>query len=286
MTSIPAKEQTNMITCTNEYTDLQKVVVVPPEYMEIQKAINETQRYYLKENIDRSKALRQHQQFVNVLKEAGIEVISLHPNKDLNEQVFTRDIGFTIGETLFVSNMGEAVRKPEKKTLLNWLEAFNYEYKDIFSDSIEGGDILLDGNDIWVGRSNRTTDEAIHTLKDHLPNYNICPITLNEEILHLDCVLNIVSSDTALIYKKAIDPISLKRLRKKYHLIEVSDDEQFNMGPNVLSIGGKQVISLPDNKQVNQQLREAGFTVMDVPFSEIIKSGGSFRCCTLPLIRG
>jgi N-dimethylarginine dimethylaminohydrolase len=285
MTSIPAKEQTNMINCNSEYDELQKVVVVPPEHMKIKEAINETQRHFLKENIDQSRALRQHQQFINVLKKAGIEVISLHPSQDLNEQVFTRDIGFTIGDTLYVSKMEEALRKPEKKVLINWLETNQYSYKDIFSDSIEGGDVLVDGQDIWVGRSNRTSDEAIHTLKDHLPTYNVMPITLDDEILHLDCVLNIVSPDTALIYSKAVDSISRKRLRKKYHLIEVSDEEQFNMGPNVLSIGRNQVISLPENRQVNKQLREAGFKVHEVPFSEIIKSGGSFRCSTLPLKR-
>ncbi|WP_404457500.1 dimethylarginine dimethylaminohydrolase family protein [Oceanobacillus kapialis] len=286
MTSTPAKEQTSMIYCNSEYDDLQKVIVVPPEHMEIKEAINETQRHFLKENIDQTKALRQHQNFVNGLKSADIDVISLHPKKDLNEQVFTRDIGFCIGDTLYISNMEETLRSPETQVLINWLEKNNYKYQQSFSSSIEGGDVLIDEGDIFVGRSNRTSDEAIDTLKSHLPTYNIMPITLDEEILHLDCVLNIISRDTALIYSKAIDAASLKLLRKKYDLIEVTDKEQFNMGPNVLSIGGNQVISLPENKQVNQKLKEAGFTVHEVPFSEIIKSGGSFRCCTLPLRRG
>jgi N-dimethylarginine dimethylaminohydrolase len=45
------------------------------------------------------------------------------------------------------------------------------------------------------------------------------------------------------------------------------------------------VFSLPCNKQVNQELRNRGYDIIEVDMTEIIKSGGSFRCCTLPLKR-
>jgi N-dimethylarginine dimethylaminohydrolase len=57
------------------------------------------------------------------------------------------------------------------------------------------------------------------------------------------------------------------------------------MGTNVLSIGDRKIISLPVNKNVNKQLRDRGYEVIEVDITEIIKSGGSFRCCTLPILR-
>ena len=57
------------------------------------------------------------------------------------------------------------------------------------------------------------------------------------------------------------------------------------MGTNVLSIGENRVFSLPTNHGVNEQLRQHGYQVLEVDFSEIIKSGGSFRCCSMPLLR-
>jgi N-dimethylarginine dimethylaminohydrolase len=54
----------------------------------------------------------------------------------------------------------------------------------------------------------------------------------------------------------------------------------------VLSIGNKKILSLPVNKQVNKQLRNRGFEVIEVDITERIKSGGSFRCCSLPFLRG
>ncbi|MFD6004940.1 arginine deiminase family protein [Bacillus subtilis] len=46
------------------------------------------------------------------------------------------------------------------------------------------------------------------------------------------------------------------------------------------------MISLPGNRHVNQQLSKRGYHIIEIDLSEIIKSGGSFRCCTMPLIRG
>ena len=69
------------------------------------------------------------------------------------------------------------------------------------------------------------------------------------------------------------------------NLIEVSESEQFTMGTNVLSIGQKRVFSLPMNRDVNYQIRQHGYEVLEVDFSEIIKSGGSFRCCSMPIVR-
>ena len=83
----------------------------------------------------------------------------------------------------------------------------------------------------------------------------------------------------------ALDQKVVDRLSKMYNLIEVSESEQFSMGTNVLSIGQNRVLSLPVNIDVNHQMRQRGFEVLEVDFSEIIKSGGSFRCCSMPIVR-
>lgn len=74
-------------------------------------------------------------------------------------------------------------------------------------------------------------------------------------------------------------------LRDRYDLIHVNAKEQETLGTNVLSIGNKKVISLPVNEGVNKELQKRGYDVIEVDFSEIIKSGGSFRCCSMPLLR-
>ena len=276
------------ISCDNEYDTLKQVIVVPPAFMRIEEAINETQEHYLEEDgeaMDASIAQQQHREWIQTLTSRGIEVISLEAKQALPEQVFTRDIGFTIGNKLFISNLKEETRQSEEQVLINWLKQLQIPYHRLSNGTIEGGDVIVDGKTIWVGLSSRTSKEAVVLLAQQLPDYDIYPIPLRDDILHLDCVFNLISANTALIHPPAIDPTACQRLQETYTCIEVTDDEQFHMGPNVLSIGNQTIISLPENERLNTALRAHQYEVIEVPFSEIIKSGGSYRCCTLPLWR-
>ena len=275
----------SQIHCQSEYETLQKVVLCEPQYMEIKEVINDVQKEYINDNIDRSLAISQHQIFEQTLRNADVEVIKLRPSQDHPEQVFTRDIGFTLGNRIFVSEMANPIRQGEEKVLTNWMNEHDISYKKLSTHPIEGGDVIVDGNRVFIGISHRTSMNAVTTLQRELPDFEIIPIPFNPKYLHLDCVFNILSSKDALIYPDALDPKTVDRLSSMYHLIEVNESEQFSMGTNVLSIGHNRVLSLPINHDVNHQLRQHGYQVLEVDFSEIIKSGGSFRCCSMPILR-
>lgn len=271
--------------CMSEYDDLQEVLLCSPIYMEIKQIINETQKHFARENISQIKALTQHKQFIQTLKNHHVRPVLLPANERFPEQVFTRDIGFTIGQTLFVSNMAAPVRQGEEHSLKEWAQTKGWTTITLDDGTIEGGDVLVDQTRVFVGLSKRTNLAAIQQLKKELPNHDIIPIHLPSHILHLDCVMNILSHHEILIYPEAFTEKDLLMLKKHYDLIEISEQEQFTLGPNVLSIGQKKVISLPINQETNAALTASGYTVIEVDFSEIIKSGGSFRCCTLPIRR-
>jgi len=253
--------------------------------MKITEIINETQKHYENSNINIPLALEQHQAFVEVLKAHGANVSELQAVSSLPEQVFTRDIGFTIHDKLFVATMNEQVRKPEVNKVKAFLQENEISYQEGLPGSIEGGDVVVDGYTIWVGNSGRTSQVAIQELQKRLPAYTVEPLSLREDILHLDCVFNIISEEIALVYPPAFTKDDLRKLEARFQLIHVTEEEQFYMGPNVLSIGDGKIVSLSQNKHLNRILTAHGFRVLPVDFSEIIKSGGSFRCCTLPLER-
>lgn len=275
----------NEAICHSEYDKLTRVVVTEPTYMAITEVINETQKHFLSDNIDTFIATTQHHNFVQVLKNAGVKVDYLPVKEQLNEQVFTRDIGFSLGETLFIANMASDIRRQETDILINFLKEATIPFKPLVGASIEGGDVLIDGKTIYIGVSNRTSIEAIDKLAQYLPEYEIYSLSLMGNILHLDCTFNIISPTEALIYRPGLTETSVTLLEKRYSLIDVSADEQFTLGTNVLSIGDKKIISLPNNKKVNATLTKRGYQVIEVAFDEIIKSGGSFRCCSLAITR-
>ncbi|MGM0900853.1 MAG: dimethylarginine dimethylaminohydrolase family protein [Bacillota bacterium] len=280
-----SSEMEHKTVCFTEYDTLKRVILCQPQYMTIRDVINETQKHFKNEGIHIERALEQHEKFVQTLRSHGIEVILLPYHKKYPEQVFTRDIGFTLGETVFVADMASDVRQGEENVLRQWLEDEGFSYYNIIGDHIEGGDVIIDGKTIYVGLSNRTNQLAADHLQRLLSSFEVKAIPFKERYLHLDCVFNVVSPEVALIYPEALTEEDMKLFGSRYELIEVSKEEQFTLGTNVLSIGNKRVLSLPVNKEVNKQLRERGFEVIEVDITEIIKSGGSFRCCTLPILR-
>jgi N-dimethylarginine dimethylaminohydrolase len=280
----PQEAEPNTYTgCRSEYDKLQRVIVCEPKFMEIQEVINEVQAHYKDENINKNIAQKQHEEFIEKLEEHNVEVIHLPASEQFPEQVFTRDIGFTLGDDIFIAEMGREIREGEEKALEKWLQSTDTLYNKLRTNKIEGGDVIIDRH--TVGISSRTSMDAVRELSKKLPDHEVIPIPFNEEYLHLDCVFNILSSTVALIFPRALDDETVRMLAERYTLIEVSEEEQFTLGTNVLSIGDKKVFSLPQNTDVNKKMRDFGFNVIEVDFSEIIKSGGSFRCCSMPVER-
>ena len=271
--------------CMSEYDVLKRVILCQPQYMTIREVINETQEHFKKEGIHIERALEQHAEFVRILQENNVDVILLPYHKKYPEQVFTRDVGFTLGQTIFVAKMATEIRSGEENILKQWLEDEEISYYNLIEERIEGGDVVIDQNTIFVGLSNRTDEKAVEQLQRLLNNFKVIPIPFKEKYLHLDCIFNIVSPEVALIYPNALTQKEIDFFAARYDLIEVSKEEQFQLGTNVLSIGNKRILSLPVNINVNKQLRDRGFQVIEVDITEIIKSGGSFRCCTLPILR-
>jgi N-dimethylarginine dimethylaminohydrolase len=271
--------------CMSEYDPLKRVILCQPQYMTIREVINETQEHFKDEGIHIERALLQHGEFVKTLQGHGIEVILLPYHKKYPEQVFTRDIGFTLGQTIFVAKMATDVRRGEEDVLKQWLEDEEISYYNLAEERIEGGDVVIDRETVYVGLSNRTDMKAVEQLQRLLIQFNVIAIPFKEKYLHLDCVFNVVSPEVAIIYPQALTKKDIDFFASRYELIEVSEEEQFQLGTNVLSIGNKRLFSLPVNKNVNTQLRNRGFEVIEVDITEIIKSGGSFRCCTLPILR-
>ncbi|GKV55222.1 hypothetical protein NCCP2222_11690 [Sporosarcina sp. NCCP-2222] len=270
--------------CDTEYDRLCRVILCQPKFMAIEEAINEVQKKYETEDINQHRAMKQHAEFEKLLKEHGVDVIKLPASPEYPEQVFTRDIGFTIGETVFVAELATDIRKGEETFLEDWLTAQSIPYQ-VTTSRVEGGDVIVDRDTVYIGISSRTSEEAVKQLEQKLSGYDIKKIPFNEKYLHLDCVFNIVSPNKALIFPPAFDPETVKELAASYELIEVNEEEQFTMGTNVLSIGNGKVFSLSQNKEINAALQQHGFNVIEIDFSEIIKSGGSFRCCSMPVER-
>jgi N-dimethylarginine dimethylaminohydrolase len=280
----------------SETAPLRSVIVgYPDNFLQVNpEIINETQRKYYDgpDAPTRAAVTKQLQSLIDVLRSRGVEVLQPHPLPYIPDQMMTRDIGVVIGDTFVVTTMAAKSRRHEWRGYAHLLEQFPEHVKVLFAPEdvvIEGGDVIVDRGKVFVGMGQRTTLAGAAWLMQLVPDYEIVPVNLTglqkgEDVLHLDCSFVPVGDGHALIYPGGMKDIPAA-LRDTYELIEVTREEQQVLGTNVLSVNPSTVISQPTARRINAEMRERGIEVIEVDYSEPPKTGGSFRCCTLPLHR-
>ncbi|UII33061.1 arginine deiminase family protein [Fulvivirga ulvae] len=282
----------------NETDRLKKVIIGRWEdycsdksYVEI---VNEEQKKGLP---DANTLSPEFKAFKQTLEDYGIEVlVPQYVGKFVYDQLTPRDIGITIGEKFVVCNMAKKSRRYEVTGVFPFINAMNGDEPSILvpdhSILLEGGDIIVDNGHIFVGISQRTNVEGFEYLKKHFgEEFSVIPVycrslSEGENVLHLDCAFNPVGEHHALIYTDGFKEIP-NEIKEHYHLIEVSVEEQAELATNVISLDKNTVISRDHEKcrRVNNLMRAAGIKVIELTFNGAPSTGGSFRCCTLPLVR-
>ena len=276
--------------CNSETGRLRKVVMCPPTFFQILKPINTIQWLYYNDGLPKPEPpvmVQQHQRLVDVLREEGIEVELLPPVRGLPYQHATRDVGVVIGDTIVLSNLKEEMRQMETQIAEPTLRGYGLRVLLPERGFIEGGDVIVDGNRLWVGLGSRTDTQGAEFLdRTFGRDYDVIPLRFAPQYTHLDTVFGILGQGHALLYEAAFEPSSLQRIREAYpSAVLLTDEEQQNVGANVLCLAPNKVISIAENLSINARLRQLGYEVLTVPFSEVIKSGGSVRCDTLPVDR-
>lgn len=259
------------INLKNRYNKLQEVILCYPVNYKVEK-----------KEINKEIMFNQYNNFINKLSQEGITTYFLDPKYGIS-QVYTRDIAFAIDDILFVGKMKAKSRREEYKALKEFIKEKKIKVKHI-NNFIEGGDVVLHDNTVFVGLSNATSIDGINELKKILKEenkeYRVVPIRFNkDEMLHLDCVFNVISQDSCVISDYIYDMDIIKKSFKKCYYIE--KEEAKKLGTNFITIGNNTVIS--SSKKLCKILAKDKINSIYIDYSEIIKGGGAFTCTTLPI---
>jgi len=235
----------------------------------------------------------------HVLKDHGIEVLEpANVGPFVYDQLTPRDLGVAIGHRFLLCHMAPKSRRYEAAGIFRFLEHTPAgEPLVVIPDSpeirIEGGDILIDRERIWVGLSGRTNREGVEWMKRTFGDcFEVIEVPLKspeegEDVLHLDCTFNILDRKNAMIYPGGLRSIPAAILQG-YELTDVSREEQQALATNFLPLSPDKILTRdhPHCKRVGGLLRNQGRQVIEIPFDAAPATGGSLRCCTLPLFRG
>jgi N-dimethylarginine dimethylaminohydrolase len=262
----------------------------PPTFFQITRPINVVQWLYYIDGRPKPEPqlmVRQHQGLVDILRQEGVEVELLPPAPSLPYQHATRDVGLVVGDTIILANTKEESRKSEIQIVEPVLQKYSMRVLTPDRGFVEGGDVVVDNDRLWVGVGGRTDEWGAEFLHRTFGcDYDVIPLHFGARYTHLDTIFGALSRGCAILYEPAFDAASLQRIKEVYlSIISLTDREQTNAGANVLCLDPDKVISIAENTSVNERLAQLGFEVVTLPYSEIIKSGGSVRCDTLPIER-
>ncbi len=241
-----------------------------------------------------------------ILEKHEVQVFRPENIKGVN-QIFSRDIAFAIEDKLVLPNIIEQ-RRGETPALDELLQMIDPKLVISMPSQArtEGGDVMPWNEFVFVGYSEdkdfqtftsaRTNKAGLDFLSRTFPNKVVIGFELNksdddprENALHLDCCFQPIGKGKALLYKggfkHAKDVEFLVNYFGSENIIEISQEEMYEMHTNIFSISEDIIISEVGFTQLNQTLRDIGFTVEEVPYAETSKMGGLLRCSTMPLIR-
>jgi dimethylargininase len=231
--------------------------------------------YLARQQIDIVKAVEQHDRYKQCLADLGVRVVALPAEPAMPDAVFVEDPVVVVDEVAVIARTGAESRRQEAAGLAEALAPFRPVRHMREPATLEGGDVLRVGSDVFVGLSPRTNQAGVAQLAAEIAplGYAVRPVPVRGA-LHFKTACSDVGDGTLLVNRAWTDAATLGG----YKLIDVAEDEPW--AANALRIG--ETILMPAGfPRTEAILRRAGFQVQALDVSELQKAEGSVTCLSV-----
>jgi N-dimethylarginine dimethylaminohydrolase len=203
--------------------------------------------------------------------------------------VFTANSGLPLvrERKIILSSFKHPQRQGETAINRAWFEDAGWTCIDLPDGAVfEGaGDALFDSaGRLWVGGGSRSDE----TTPAHLASYIATPIhrleLVDPRFYHLDTCFCPLPAGYALYLPAAFDEASRDLLACSFgdKLISLTAEEGQQFCANAVC-AGRVIVMNQATPRLKKLLGELGFSVLETPLSEFMKSGGSAKCLTLSI---
>jgi dimethylargininase len=243
---------------------------------EVSSAIGRCQLTHLARHpIDVALARTQHRQYELALERLGCDVRRLPGGDEMPDSVFIEDSAVVLPELAIVTRPGAESRRAETGAVADALRPLRRLIHIEAPGTVDGGDVLVVGRTLFVGRSSRTNDPGIEQLRSAATpyRYTVKPMTPTG-CLHLKSAVTALGGDAVLLNPRwlSIDEFA------GHDCQEVDPSEPG--AANVVAVGGR-LLAAAAYPFTCDRLERRGFDVLRVDVSEIAKAEGALTCCSL-----
>ncbi|MGH2719679.1 MAG: dimethylarginine dimethylaminohydrolase family protein [Actinomycetota bacterium] len=240
-------------------------------------------RHPERDRIDPARARLQHAAYCRLVEEAGVTLVELPASEEHPDACFTQDAAIVLARhdevVALITRFGAPARHGEEvdveRALLPALPAGATLRQVEAPATIEGGDILVFGHRIAVGRSRRTNEAGIGVLRAVAAplGYTVEPVDVPAWALHLSTSATVVGDEFVIGDPSVVVQAPFRGLEA----IPVPADQR--LACNVWSDG--RFVIAAGRQLIHAELERRGYDVHPTDLSEFNRADGSPTCLSL-----
>ncbi len=264
-----------------------KILMCPPDFFTVDYVINP----WMAGNEGSMSLKLAKQQWTNLRDAIAefAEVVTIDPQPELPDMVFTANAGAVYGKKAIASHFMPHERRPEEAHFKTWFRDNGFELLALDEKiGFEGaGDCLHDrrGPWLWTGYGFRTEIEA-HAEIQKFFDLEVVSIRLTDErFYHIDTCFCPLTDGFLMYHPPAFDFDSRMAIETRippHKRIIVDTIDAGNFACNAVNIGDRVFLHRASGP-LKARLMLAGFKVREIELTEFLKAGGSAKCLTLKL---
>jgi dimethylargininase len=209
------------------------------------------------------------------LREVGCCVERVPAAPECPDSVFIEDTAVVLPEVAIITRPGAPSRRPETGAVTVALRAYRRIAAIEPPATVDGGDVLVVGRRVFVGRTARSNTDGVRQMRAVLSplGYEVESVAVSG-CLHLKSAATAVAEGTVLVQPQWVSP----SVFREFAIVEVDPGELY--GANAVRVGAR-VIYPTAFPRTAERLAARGIEVRSVDVSELAKAEGAVTCCSL-----
>ncbi|WP_353963349.1 dimethylargininase [Streptomyces sp. NBC_00198] len=261
-----------------------RYLMCPPVHFDVTYAINPWMDPA--KPVDVPLALAQWEDLRDRYRSLGHTVEELAPRPGLPDMVFAANGATVVDGRVLGARFAFRERAPEAAAHLEWFRARGFaEVLEPVHVNEGEGDFAVTASYLLAGRGFRASPLSHGEAQEFFGRPVIGLDLVDPLFYHLDTALAVLddTTDEVMYYPRAFSPGSREVLRRLFpDALTATDEDAAAMGLNAVS-DGLNVLLPQEAAGLFGPLRDRGFTPIGIDLGELLKGGGSVKCCTQEL---
>ena len=213
----------------------------------------------------------------------GHTVELIDPEPGLPDMVYAANSALVLDGTAYLARFLHPERRGEEPAYARWFEANGFRVERAAHVHEGEGDFAVAG-DVILGGTGFRTDLAAHAEVSGLFDREVVSLELvDPRFYHLDTALFVLDADRVVYFPGAFSDAGRRELERRYPAAIVADEVDAQVfGLNAMS-DGVHVFLPAAAKGLAKRVADAGFVPVPIELTELLRGGGSVKCCTLEL---